>query len=303
MKEASIIRELYKDRKTDIILDDCYFFDGKYLITTDTIAEGTHFKHEWSSAADIAYKLIEVNVSDIAASGGLPKLAFLNLGLSQFSEKSLWLKPFLKHLQKALLKYNIKLEGGDTYHSTHTNLTLTLIGESKKPIFRHTGNNDDLVYITGCIGLSYLGYKILKNNLKLPLDIKKEAINRHLRPEARLELSKQISRKYKVSAMMDITDGLIQDGEKLALASKLKILIEVEKIPNISLLQKYMSIDEALSSGEELELLFLSKDKIKPTKDFPVTCIGRAIKGFPGIGFNLNESRYKPKKKGFLHFS
>ena len=52
------------------------FFDGKYLITTDTISEGTHFKHEWSSAADIACKLVEVNVSDIASSGGLQRLHF-----------------------------------------------------------------------------------------------------------------------------------------------------------------------------------------------------------------------------------
>lgn len=302
MKESSIIKELYKGRKNDTRLDDCFFFDGKYLITTDTIAEGTHFKHEWSSPADIACKLIEVNVSDIAASGGLPRVAFLNLGLSRFSEKSTWLKPFLKQLHNKLLQYKIQLEGGDTYFSDKTNLTLTLIGETKKPIFRHTGSKNDLVYMTGSIGLSLLGYKLLADNIQLPLSLKKEALHKHLQPSSKLEMAKHLTRKYKISAMMDITDGLIQDSGKLALASNLRMDIEMEKIPRLSELQAYMSLDDILSSGEELELLFLSKEKIKSTKKFPVSCIGKATVGLPKVYFTLDGKRYKPEKRGFLHF-
>jgi thiamine-monophosphate kinase len=147
-----------------------------------------------------------------------------------------------------------------------------------------------------------LGYKILVDNIKLPPSLKRDALNKHLRPISRLGISKQLCKEYNISAMMDITDGLIQDGEKLALASKLKIQIEIEKLPDLSLLQKYMSIDDILSSGEELELLFLSKDIIKSTKRFPVNCIGNAMKGEVGIKFNLNGKEYKPKRKGFLHF-
>ena len=302
MKESSIIKELYRGRRRDSGLDDCFFFEGKYLITTDTIAEGTHFKHEWSSPVDIACKLIEVNVSDIAASGGLPRVAFLNLGLSRFSEKNNWLKPFLKQLHNKLLQYKIQLEGGDTYFSDKTNLTLTLIGETKKPILRHTGSKNDLVYMSGSIGLSLLGYKLLADNIQLPLSLKKEALNKHLQPSSKLEMAKHLTRKYKISAMMDITDGLIQDSGKLALASNLRMDIEIEKIPRLAELQAYLTLDDILSSGEELELLFLSKEKIESTKNFPVSCIGKVTVGLPKVYFTLDGKSYKPQKKGFLHF-
>lgn len=300
MKEIEIIKKLYNKKIYDK-LDDCYLFDGKYLITTDTISEGTHFKHEWSSAADIACKLVEVNVSDIASSGGLPKIAFLNLGLSKVSKESIWLSPFIKQLKTCLKKYKITLEGGDTYSSEKTNLTLTLIGKTNSPILRANGNENDFIYLTGCIGLSQLGFKILKDNIILPWNLKKEALERHLRPKSRLSLSKILTKQFQITAMMDITDGLVQDTKKLAQASDLKLEINIDKIPRIKEFQEYISIDEILSSGEELELLFLSKIKIKNIKNLPITCIGRAVKG-KHVNFWLNKKRYKPYREGFFHF-
>lgn len=301
MKENQIIKQLH-NRRNSKKLDDCFFFDEKYLITTDTITEGTHFKHEWSSPADIACKLVEVNVSDIASSGGLPKIAFLNLGLSRFSQDSKWLSPFIKHLKISFNKYKITLEGGDTYFSEKTNLTLTVIGKTNSPIFRSTGMINDFIYMTGNIGLSQLGFRILKDNIKLPAKLTKEALDKHLRPQSRLSLSRILAKQFPISAMMDITDGLIQDSKKLAQASNLKIEIHIDKIPGIKELQKYISIDEILSSGEELELLFLSKSKINSTKNLPVTCIGKAVKGKQGVSFILNHKRYIPTKEGFFHF-
>ncbi len=115
-------------------------------------------------------------------------------------------------------------------------------------------------------------------------------------------MAKHLTRKYKISAMMDITDGLIQDSGKLALASNLRMDIEIEKIPRLAELQAYLTLDDILSSGEELELLFLSKAKIKSTKNFPVSCIGKATLGLPKVYFTLDGKSYKPQKKGFLHF-
>lgn len=302
MKEFKIIEEFFGKNTNN--LDDCFFFDDKYLITTDTITENTHFKHEWSSARDIADKLVEVNVSDIASSGGLPLLAFLNLGLSNFSEKEVWLMQFLTYFKKKLKFYKIKLAGGDTYKSSETNLTLTLFGTTQNPVFRNTGNPNEFLYITGSLGLSYLGYSYLKDNIKLPQVLKKQAIKKHLRPESRLSISKELTRKYKISAMMDITDGLVQDSEKLALASNLEIHIDINRLPFIKEFTKYLSIDEVISSGEELELLFLSKEKISPIKNCLITCIGKTvgITKKSKIVFTLDGKVYKPKNRGFLHF-
>jgi len=302
MQESKIIQYLHK--KNSQALDDCFFFDNKYLITTDTITENTHFKHEWSSARDIAEKLVEVNVSDIAASGGLPMLAFLNLGLSKLSEKQIWLESFLSYFKKKLTFYRIELAGGDTYKSNTTNLTLTLLGTTKNPVFRDTGKPDEFIYITGSLGLSYLGYSQMKDNIDLPINLKKQSINKHLRPKSRLKISQQLIRNYKISAMMDITDGLVQDSEKLALASNLEMLIEINRLPLISQYTKYITIDELINSGEELELIFISKEEIESMKNCPITCIGKTKKVYKNskVVFSLDGKVYKPKGKGFLHF-
>ena len=302
MLESKIIQLLHHNNSLQ--LDDCYFMNNKYLVTTDTISENTHFKHEWSSAKDLAEKIIEVNVSDIAASGGLPKFAFLNLGLSEFSKKEKWISSFLRELKRKLNFYKIKLAGGDTYKSPHTNLTLTLIGYTQKPIFRSTGKPNEYLYTTGSLGLSYLGYLHLLNNTHLPTNIKKEAINKHLRPKSRLSISQKLIHTYKISAMMDITDGIAQDSAKLALASNLEIHININKFPRFTEFSKYLQVDEIISSGEELELLFLSKEKIEWNKEYPITCIGetRNIVNKAKSVFYLNGKKYKPKTKGFLHF-
>ncbi len=64
--------------------DDCYFLAPDRLVTTDSLAEGTHFRNDWSTPEDLAWKLVEVNVSDIISSGGIPDLAFLNFGYNVF---------------------------------------------------------------------------------------------------------------------------------------------------------------------------------------------------------------------------
>lgn len=91
MKEEAIIRKLYPRGLEEV--DDC-FYDGERLYSTDSLVEGTHFLHEWSSPKDIAIKLIETNISDIISSGGYPDFCFLNLGLSNLSKK----KTGYKHL-------------------------------------------------------------------------------------------------------------------------------------------------------------------------------------------------------------
>ncbi len=86
MREENIISSLYPRNLVQV--DDC-FFDGERLYSTDSIVEGTHFLHSWSSPKDIATKLVEVNISDIVSSGGYPEFCFLNLGLSDYSKKKI----------------------------------------------------------------------------------------------------------------------------------------------------------------------------------------------------------------------
>lgn len=299
MKESDIIRSLFGHIPPPE--DDCYFLAPDRLVTTDSLSEGTHFLHKWSSPEVLAGKLVEVNVSDITASGGVPKECFLNLGLSPTSRKKEWVLAFSKALRNSLHQYGMKLAGGDTFSSPTTQLTLTVVGTIKKPWLRSGGKPGDYLYITGDLGQSLLGYQSLKK--KWQGRGFKESIEKHLLPKSRHILQKPLS-KYTIHACMDITDGLIQDSERLALASKGKLIIQIESVPLHSLAVKKLGLDACLGSGEELELLFLSPD-ILPNQiaSLPVTMIGRFVKGKPGTKF-LNEGKtYVPKNKGFLHFS
>ncbi|MBE7411128.1 MAG: thiamine-phosphate kinase [Leptospiraceae bacterium] len=279
---------------------DCYVLDNKYLVTTDSISENTHFKTNWSSPKDIAKKLVEVNVSDIAAGGGIPTNAFLNLGLSKKTSKKTWIKEFSFELKKNLKFYSIELSGGDTYYSENTNLTLTLIGKTNHPVNRTGGKAGDYLYITGDLGLSEIGFQVLSKKIRPDFVTYKNSIEKHLRPVSKLFFMQDIFHKYSINASMDITDGLFQDSLKLAKASSVHLKINLDQLPNLERYAKYIGVEGVLSSGEELEILFLSSDRIVESG---ITEIGNAEKGNGKVTFTQNGKKIIPKSKGFFHFT
>lgn len=294
MKEIQIIKNFYKGKYPN---DDCYF-DGERLYTTDSLVEGTHFLHEWSSPENLARKLVEVNLSDILSSGGIPEFCFLNLGLSKISQEKRWVQRFTTRFLLILRSYKIQLVGGDSFSSEKTFLSLTLVSrkQKKKPITRHGAKPSEFLYITGAVGYSYLGYKLLKNKIKAKSKIERLAIQKHLEPKSRWDLRKKLS-QLKITSMMDITDGLIQDLEKLSLSSQVGFVIHVEKLPKFQEISKYLSTEEILISGEELELLFTSKYEIKLPE---VYHIGYSIN--KGVQFVLNNKQISIQNFGFEHF-
>lgn len=304
MKESEILKTLFGNSPPPE--DDCYFLKPDKLVTTDSLVEGTHFLHKWSSPKQIAEKLIEVNVSDIAASGGTPSICFLNLGLSELSKEREWVEEFTKAFRMRLKKYKLELVGGDTFYSKNTHLTLTVFGKTKKPWFRNGGKEGDILYLTGEIGDSQLGLQILKKNI---MHAKYErSITKHLTPMSRSELVPKLQ-KFEIHACMDVTDGLIQDCEKLAQASNGHLEIQMESLPLSKIAYENLGWEGVLSSGEELELLILS-DKNLPKKigNVKITAIGRFTKDSSRysnksqVRFLLGEKEYSPKSPGFLHF-
>lgn len=301
MKEIEIIKNFFV--KPKIPLDDCFYLDKKYIITTDSLSEGTHFLHKWSSPQDIAIKSLEVNISDIAAGGGIPKYVFLNLGLSKVSARDEWLKKFSKTFKKLLQRYSIELCGGDTYFSKVTNITITMLGITTEPQNRSGGREGDFLYISGDLGLSAIGYNYLKKKKKKKDSIVQKGIKKHLRPRSRLELSYKLYKNYDISASMDITDGVFQDSQKLSHASQVCLEIDISCFPNLNRYLDYLSVDEVINSGEELELLFLSQEEL-PTKihGVKITKIGKVLKRGVGLRLSYKNKPFFPKKGGFLHF-
>jgi thiamine-monophosphate kinase len=308
LKESEVIHSLFQGKNAPE--DDCHFIPPDTLVTTDSLVEGTHFLHAWSSPKDLAEKLIEVNVSDIVASGGIPEICFLNLGLSDLSKEKRWILAFSSALRKRLKQLSMTLAGGDTFYSKTTHLTMTVLGKSKSPWLRTGGKDGDFLYLTGQIGDSELGLQSLKEGWK---HRKFHAAKRiHLSPTSQIKLVPRLT-SIGIHACMDLTDGLIQDSERLATASEGRLEINMNDLPISKLAYNTLGWEGVMGSGEELQLLILT-DQTLPKKSgvVRITKIGRFQKWnkkqFDSnlqkpVTFLLNGVEFIPKKIGYTHFS
>ena len=157
--ESRIIRSLNPDSSAN----DCALIEHggqAYLYTTDSLAEGTHFRLDWSHPEDIAFKLLHVNLSDLLAAGGEPEFCLLNLGLPEYTDES-FIQRFASYFRGLLQEYGCSLVGGDTFRSNGYLFSLTLSGPALYPRFRTASTNDGL-YLSGTVGLSRWGYEILQ---------------------------------------------------------------------------------------------------------------------------------------------
>lgn len=316
--EKKIIQSLYNKNKIES--DDCYLWNKNYLITTDSIAEGNHFLDKWSTPEDIATKLIEVNISDIIASGGIPTHVFFNLGIPKQIDR-IWLTHFIKKFKSLLRKYHLILAGGDTFRANKKQLSCTMIGKVISPFLRKNCITGEYVYITGPLGYSYLGYKTLKeekyNRFKKSLTninnysddiIIRHAISKHLAPISQFDLMMKINRLFTINSAIDISDGLVQDLQNLSFASGKGFVIQLDALPDFGKLRNYLSVNEITNSGEELQILFTSPQndlenqfKISPKVHQQIKLIGGVTKK-KEIKFSLNERQFTPSSQGFFHF-
>ncbi len=318
LEEDKIIASLYPGNHYPD--DDCALLHSGDLITTDTIVENTHFRMEWSSPQDVAIKLFESNLSDIVSSGGKPEWCLLNLGISPgLNERDI--SAFVATFKGLLDLHGVRLIGGDTFSSNEFHATLTLAGPVVRHLPRNTGKPGDSLYLTGIVGLSLLGYMFLSRKFsgeKIEIssetwrgfnggssrqstfsNLQELAMERHLRPRARVEESRFLVEESRVHAAMDLSDGIFPDAGRLAHSSSLHLDIHLEKIPVPMEAASVISPTALLESGEEYELLFLAEPGLQ--FHFPCYEIGHASEG-SGCDFYLNGKIFKMEGHGFDHF-
>jgi len=284
--------------------DDCAILSvpaGKQLVvTTDTMVSGIHFLCD-ANPADVAHKLVAVNISDIAAMGGQPAWASLALTLPNYDCE--WLTVFSDCLHQQLHRYGVSLIGGDTTKGNMT-LTLTLQGfvDQGKALPRHGAKAGDLIYCSGSIGDAAAGLKLLidannpdnaisenTNEVVLTDSEKDFLIARHQRPTARVSTGQALVDV--ASSCIDLSDGLASDLKHILNASSracgtnLTANIELTALPLSTALQTYVSNalwpQYALAGGDDYELLFTVSpenraqlEKVMAEHDLPFTHIG-----------------------------
>jgi thiamine-monophosphate kinase len=224
------------------LADDCAVleFGGEALVIThDSLAEGLHFL-PGQDLADVAWKLVATNLSDLAAKGAEPLGVLLGYQLGQDDAR------FVEGLREVLDHYQVPLLGGDTIgHNGPQVLGLTALGRAThRPVPSRAGAQEgDELWLTGPLGAAMLGFEALKAGSGDSLAYR--------RPTALLGEGQALAPL--VSAMMDLSDGLLLDARRMAEASQVTIAIDRRAVPITTAEHRR---DEALRWGEDYQLLF-----------------------------------------------
>jgi len=238
------------------------------LITTDTMEEGVHFSLSYFDPYLLGRRLAAVNLSDIAAMGGIPRAALLNIEVPRYlkdPESTFW-KRFAMGLVGRLWQFGAVLVGGDTVASpcNRLGLTLTLTGEVErgKALYRNGATVGDLIYCSGYLGESAGGLLLLKKRRStLPFAIKKRLVRKHLDPEPRISLGRLL-KEVGASSAIDVSDGIATDIAHIATKSGVMAEIEEKLFPISRALKRACRetgaspTELALSGGEDFELVW-----------------------------------------------
>lgn len=263
--------------------DDCAVieFGGEALVLThDVMAEGVHFLAD-QDPADVAWKLVASNMSDLAAKGAEPIGVLLGYALGANDAR------FLEGLEAALMHYGAPLLGGDTIAAAGPrSLGLTALGRATyRPVPSRAGAEpSDALYLTGPVGAAMLGLEALRCGSGDSLAYR--------RPIALLAEGQALAPF--VSAMMDVSDGLLLDAARLARASGVTLAIDRAAVP---IATPEARRDEALRWGDDYQLLFTAPPavalpvaataigRVEPLRGAPLLLDGQALSEEDGLGF------------------
>ena len=245
--------------------DDVYFNKSqKLVISIDTYVQGKHFLN-FKSPDLVIKKILRSSISDLICKGVYPKHYFISASGNKKNFTKLNLFKVSKSLKEEQKKYNIFLSGGDTVNSNKLSFSITTIGNANNIIYRNKAKINDDIYVTGNLGDSYIGLKILQKKLYLNKELVKYFVDKYYKPNLQYAL---VSRLNKIAnTSMDISDGLFSDIEKLINKQKLSYEIDIDKIPISKNLIKLINSlklkkESLISRGDDYQILFTA-DKSK----------------------------------------
>ncbi len=250
---------------------------GRELINViDTLVEGVHFPHG-TNAADLGYRSVAVNLSDIAAMGGRPR--WMTLALTLVESDEVWVANFAKGLHEAAMAHDMSLVGGDLTHGDSIVVTVQITGDvaEGKAIHRSGARVGDTIFVTGTVGDAAAGLELLSTGK--PDDY---LSSRFLRPTAQVRFAQTLVGV--ASAAIDISDGLLGDLQKLLAASGVGAEVDLDALPLSDALCAAFAGEAqrrfALCGGDDYELCFTASDDALPDSEDPrITAIGRIVAG------------------------
>ena len=282
--------------------DDAALLDvpaGEQLVVSaDTSVEHIHFERAWLTPREIGYRATMAALSDLAAMAASPLGILLALGLP-----GSWLDAAGElgdGVGDALDRAKTIVRGGDITGASDLMLGFTVLGSTAAPLRRNGARLGDTVYVTGTLGGPGAALAAWQRGATPAA----EARERFARPLARIAEAMWLARSG-ARAAIDISDGLLADAEQMAVASGVRIQIDLDQLP----LHHGVRVQDAAVSGEEYELIVcaaaLNVSAFERVNQLELTAVGRVLEPIPdgvGVTVRMNGERLAPVE-GFRHFS
>ena len=277
-REFDIVRTLLAEwgRAAERIGDDAAVLEvpsgERLVVTTDTSVEGVHFKREWLNHFEIGYRATAASLSDLAAMGARPLGIVIALTLPEGDQQEA--RELATGIRDGASAVLCPIVGGDLSAGKSLSLTITALGSVVKPITRAGAKVGDKVYVTGSLGGPDAALRAWESGRE-PTERDRA---RFAAPVPRIDAAIGLAARGATSAI-DISDGLIADVSHIAAASKVGIELDADRVPRLP----DVSVEEAVSSGEEYELIVTAKDidtrAFSEEFGLELTEVGRVVAG------------------------
>ncbi len=273
------------------------------LLSTDMLVAGTHFLPD-ADPADLGWKTLAVNISDMAAMGARPRWALLAAALPAATES--WIGKFAEGLFDCAEKFGVDVIGGDTTRGPR-NLCVTICGEvpAGTALLRSGAHPHDEIWVSGMPGRAALGLAHLQGRRPLAEPALSACLAAYHRPQPRVELG--LALRGLASAAIDVSDGLLADLGHILEQSGVAATLRLEFLP-----EPGPERDACLSGGDDYELVFTAPAfnhtrivALAGELALPLTCIGKIEAGPAGhmTIFDANGDPIEVAQRGYDHFA
>ena len=289
------------------------------VATTDLLLEDVHFRRRWAEPADIGWKAMAVNISDIAAMGATPRWALVALACPESTGPE-EVEAFYEGALALCDAHGVVIVGGDTSSSPGGwTVNVTVLGEAVAPILRSTARPGDVVAVTGSLGLAAAGLAVLERHQApagVPPAVLAEVTDAHLRPRPRVIEGLWLAGAGGVTAMMDLSDGLATDLPRLVAESGAGSTVGLHQLPvapatrAVAAALDHDPLSWATGGGEDYELLITCERSaferlragLAASAGTALTAVGE-IGGGRGVRWLDTDGREVLVSAGFEHFS
>ncbi|WP_308193402.1 thiamine-phosphate kinase [Nonomuraea sp. MG754425] len=257
--------------------------DARVVVSTDLLLEGRHFRRDWSGGYDVGRKAAAQNLADVAAMGAVPTSLVVGLGLPADLPLS-WLDALADGFADECATVGASVAGGDVTRCDLVVLGVTALGDlgGRAPVRRSGARPGQVVAVAGRLGYAAAGWALLESGAPADTPALQEAVAGHRRPCPPYPMG-PLAAELGATAMLDVSDGLLQDLGHVAEASGVGIELDPEAFPvaePVAAAAKELGVDPlewVLAGGEDHALAAVFPPEVRLPAAWQV--VGRVVEG------------------------